>query len=1613
MSIDNLNNGARGSAARTIINQLVNSVNATLVVPATGGNGIQPIASLCSLPTIPASAVRYAVQAASACSSSFPWTASNGSGIKASYYRNDLFAGDGAVAYGRYNSASGQYSHASGYFATASGFASHANGWSVQATGQASHAEGTQNLASGETSHAEGNYVTASGVGSHAEGYNTKATNYGSHAEGNSTIASGQYAHAEGISTIAYSDYQHATGRLNLNNNTEDYFVIGDGDINTGIRSNAFGVNATRMYASNSIFFPDLTSTAQNNVLTYNSTTKQVFFTASSAIGGGGVAANPASPDMGIQFNNNGVFGANYNFRFDYNTFSLMQGFNPNAINQYSHAEGLLTTTKGKYSHAEGRLTTTYGEASHVEGNSNYTGHLGYNANSITGGIVTLSSSYGDIASIFITDDTLIVTDPYFGWFGPQVPSLYLISQSYFDGTNTIIELYDTTLTYVFIDPPYVGLTSNITPTSASVSLGSYSHAEGNGSKAVGYASHAEGVNTQALEWYSHAEGNSTIAKGQRSHAEGFNTIALGQGSHAEGGYTRAEGNGSHAEGDNTVAFGGGSHAEGGENHTVGLISHAEGYRTGATSSWSHTEGYNTHTGIARSIYYTGDIGQTTPGTIIISGDVAQDFLPAPTTILIYQIGSGFYVPYEVCNAYYDSNSNQTFLELCDSSVVIPGICSGIGCISIPGRPNNGNVNDLGASSQHAEGEYTYAIGLGSHTEGLNTQTLGRNAHAEGYFTSASGNWAHVEGMLSKAWGQGSHAEGRENATGQKAYACTFQNGIIELDSRYSDVTFEFNSPYVYVYTSRFSLSQTNITYGKNVIDPSPFIYPVTVGGITYDNAILIDLNSVNYDPNTNVTSFSTYTGQSITDTVFVVPFNSWALYPPTSADYTIGIEQHAEGKVNEAVGNSSHTEGLGTRAIGAFSHAEGNYVQSVGNFSHAEGYLTQTVGDYSHAEGLTNTIGNTAIGSHAEGTTNYVYGPIAHAEGIQNQILNTATASHAEGRQNFIHGDSAHVEGYGNTVVGDISHAEGWNTETGVFGFLGVAFNNGIATIDSTVGDVTQYFSNPNTYWSIPITDYYFTNTIGTITPRLLGTNFDGTNTFVTTSLNSTYGAISFYIGDTSISSDFRLFGNNVYLMGRGPNPVFVAQHTEGANNYAVGTFSHVEGFNNIAFGNSSHTEGSSSVTLGVASHAEGLGTIAYSNYQHATGRFNLDNNSDDYFVIGDGINAGNRSNAFGVNNVRMYASNSIYFPDLTQASHNNILIFNTASGQVFFTASSAIGGNIIINNYTSSVTQSISSSIVNINNYSSSITQNLYTSSIYNYGSSSVTNIYSSSIYNANPGGTNHDVQFNNNGVFGGEQYFRYFPESKSVSIGNSSNGSTSVPQGNNNLIVGYGNTIDADNAVAFGFQTEVHANGAVAFGGFQNKTYSANSFVGGYESYISGSSEGSMAFGYRNIISSSTYAFALGNQNRNLGPGNSLAGGALSVITGSNSGFVWGNSCLVSGDGGNNSVGIAMGLNTTASGNYGAFAVGRNVEAAGQSQTVVGKFNITGNTTDIFVVGNGTSTSARSDAFKINTTGYVVMPYVSASCNFANDAAAQAGGVPLGGIYHTNGTLKIRLV
>lgn len=82
-----------------------------------------------------------------------------------------------------------------------------------------------------------------------------------------------------------------------------------------------------------------------------------------------------------------------------------------------------------------------------------------------------------------------------------------------------------------------------------------------------------------------------------------------------------------------------------------------------------------------------------------------------------------------------------------------------------------GDSNRAGYTG-HAEGVRTQALGLGAHTEGQETIATGRFAHAQGSGSEATGDFAHAEGFYTQATGTSSHAQGSGSiASGSGSHA--------------------------------------------------------------------------------------------------------------------------------------------------------------------------------------------------------------------------------------------------------------------------------------------------------------------------------------------------------------------------------------------------------------------------------------------------------------------------------------------------------------------------------------------------------------------------------------------------------------------------------------------------------------------------------------------------------------------------------------------------------------------------------------------------------------------------------------------------------------------------
>lgn len=446
-------------------------------------------------------------------------------------------------------------------------------------------------------------------------------------------------------------------------------------------------------------------------------------------------------------------------------------------------------------------------------------------------------------------------------------------------------------------------------------------------------------------------------------------------------------------------------------------------------------------------------------------------------------------------------------------------------------------------------------------------------------------------------------------------------------------------------------------------------------------------------------------------------------------------LANHAEGDHTIASGDSTHAEGRYTRAYGVGSHAEGLYSISSNSGSHAEGRNTEAKGDASHAEG-SDTIAS-GSSAHAQGYATLAQGEFSHAEGFY--TIATGDASHAGGRETLASGYGARAIGYQTNAVGDYSSAEGYNTDaiglyskaagqntiaSGSFSHAEGSGTNASASGSHAEGlgtsananyahtegiGTTAYGTGSHAEGNASVTYARYSHAEGDNTSTYgTGSHAEGYYTIASGSYSHTEGSASVAYADYSHTE-----GGNTVVSGSNVNANFDAKyshaegefstvryarasHAEGYNTLVYNAdYSHAEGYESQVYPNikssvaihaegyqttakatAAHSEGSGSVARGIASHAEGWSTITSASYQHATGRWNLQKNIEDYFVIGDGSDEASRSNAFGVNATRMYASNSIFFPDLTDVFKPHILVFDTGSKQVFYYTGSGLGG-------------------------------------------------------------------------------------------------------------------------------------------------------------------------------------------------------------------------------------------------------------------------------------------------------------------------------------------------
>ena len=194
----------------------------------------------------------------------------------------------------------------------------------------------------------------------------------------------------------------------------------------------------------------------------------------------------------------------------------------------------------------------------------------------------------------------------------------------------------------------------------------------------------------------------------------------------------------------------------------------------------------------------------------------------------------------------------------------------------------------------------------------------------------------------------------------------------------------------------------------------------------------------------------------------------------------------------------------------------------------------------------------------------------------------------------------------------------------------------------------------------------------------------------------------------------------------------------------------------------------------------------------------------------------------------------------------------------------------------------------------------------------------------------------------------------------------GTASFAEGFNTTASGGSSHAEGDNTIASGEYS--HAEGAnTEASGYFAHAEGSNTTASGMNSHAEGdNTEASGHFAHAEgseTIASGDFSHAEGGMTKASGYF-SHAEGESTTASGNNSHTEGSNTVA----GGNNS--HAEGSNTTASGDY-SHAEGNNTIANGESQHVQGKYNIA-DETSAFIIGNGSSDNARSNAMKIDWGG-----------------------------------------
>ncbi len=337
------------------------------------------------------------------------------------------------------------------------------------------------------------------------------------------------------------------------------------------------------------------------------------------------------------------------------------------------------------------------------------------------------------------------------------------------------------------------------------------------------------------------------------------------------------------------------------------------------------------------------------------------------------------------------------------------------------------------------------------------------------------------------------------------------------------------------------------------------------------------------------------------------------------TTDETVRLIASMEGKNTKVSGLYAHAEGLSTSARGSYSHAEGSYSDAYGANAHTEGYNTKASAYAAHAEGsntvasascahaeggyFTDTAASTAsaYAAHAEGISTTASGKYSHSEGAS--TIASGESSHAEGRNSKATNLRAHAEGYYCTASATNSHAEGYygianGTNSHAEGYSTRAY--GTSSHAQNAANISAgYSSHAEGLQTIAGPAYILK--VESCDPATKTFVFDTTFTDFSTSFAKLTTGITLYVQNVYYLNDANWF--SIASINADTHSVVVSgtipteKFTPG---YAVPL---------IAYETNapSHSEGRHTIANGSCSHAEGRDNQALGDYSHTEGYINI----------------------------------------------------------------------------------------------------------------------------------------------------------------------------------------------------------------------------------------------------------------------------------------------------------------------------------------------------------------------------------------------------------------------